>query len=70
MDGGSVNHSVWSASFLEASLAPRIGSNSVEAVFKSDSATHGLATEAQWLQDEIGGFQLNRRAPLFSKARR
>jgi hypothetical protein len=57
-EGGSVNHSACSASFLEASLASEIGSKGVGAVFDSSRVTHGLATEDQLLQDEIGGFRL------------
>jgi hypothetical protein len=56
-EGGSVNHSACSASFLEASLASEIGSKGVGAVFDSSHVTHGLATEDQRLQDEIGGFR-------------
>ena len=71
-ESGSVNNSSYSscsASFLEASLASEIGSKGVGVVFDSSRVTHGLATEDQRHQDEIGGFQLARRK-LYREVRR
>ena len=68
-EGGSVNNSACSASFLEASLASEIWSKSVGAVFDSSRVTNGLATEDQRLQDKIGGFRLAGRK-LYREVRR
>jgi hypothetical protein len=56
-EGGSVNHSDWPALVLEALLASENRNNSVDAVFDSKRVTYMLATQAQRLQDEIGGFR-------------
>jgi hypothetical protein len=66
-EGGSVNNSACSASFLEASLASEIWSKGVGAVFDSSRVTNGL--EDQRLQDKIGGFRLAGRK-LYREVRR
>jgi hypothetical protein len=66
-----VNCSVRPTSLLEASRVSDNRGYLVEAAFDTDCVTHGLATQAQFLQiREVEAFQLSRQTPLLAEERR
>jgi hypothetical protein len=65
-----MNRPVRPTAFLQASRASDNRNNVAWAAFDTYRVTHGLATQAQLLHREVGGFQSSRRAPLLAEAQR